>query len=120
MELTTELLQRFVGGQLESQNQREQCIYRGEIETIHVEDGVLEVELAWNAKGEGFPSFPHRWVNVNRLDYKATLEVCRVFETDGRVVLEIPAVGEFAVLFPPDSTNLDPSKVEGLELPSNQ
>ena len=117
MELTTELLQKFVGGQLEVQNEREGYLYRGEIEAIKVEDGALRVRLAWMAKGESYPPLPARWVNYDDLDYVASLQICRASDVGGgRIFLSIPFVGEATVLFPPDGSKLDPSKVEGLQL----
>jgi len=55
MRLTTRDLQRFVGGQMEVQNEREGYLYRGEINTISVTDGSLCVDHSWVARGVGFP-----------------------------------------------------------------
>lgn len=121
MKLTTENLQRFVGGQLEAQNTGEGYLYRGEIKSIKVEGDTLQVELAWMAKGEGFPPLPERWVKHDNLTYEASLQICSVSDLGGgRIALNIPIVGELIMLFPPGGSKLDPSKVEGLQLAAGQ
>ncbi len=121
MQLTKETVVLFVGGQLEVQNPGERYLYRGEIATITVEgeddDATLKVTLNWMAKGEGFPPLPNRWVNDERLTYDASLMIYSVSDIgDGRLSLNSFIIGETAVLYPPDGSKLDPSKVEGLNL----
>lgn len=125
MRLTTQTVQRFKGGQMEIQNQNERYLYRGEIETIAVENNALQVKFAWLAKGEGFPPLPKKWVRDDRLDYAASLEIYSASDIgssghetggDSRICLHSPIVGETVVLFPPNGSRLDPAKVEGLQL----
>ncbi len=125
MKLTTEDVQRFVGGQMEVQNAGEGYIYRGEIETIAVENDELKVRFAWLAKGEGFPPIPTGWVKDDVLDYALSLEVCSVadigstghdFGGDSRIGISSFFIGETVVLFPPNGSKLDPAQVEGLDL----
>ncbi len=116
MIVSTETLARFVGGQLEIQNEGEYYIFRGEVETVEVVDKNVKVKFAWLAKGKnGFP--PDGWINDDNLDYAASIEI--YFATDigdGRVAMNSPLVGEFAVFFPPNGSKLDPAKVDGLKL----
>jgi len=125
MDLTTETFARFVGGQMEIQNEQEGYLYRGEIATIAVKDGELKVRFAWLAKGEGFPPLPHRWVRDDVLDYAASFMIYRVSDIgssggdvggDSRLCLDSFINGETAILFPPNGSMLDPAKVEGLEI----
>jgi hypothetical protein len=118
MQLSTETLGRFKGGQLEIQNQKEDYIYRGEVATVEVVDKSVKVKFAWLAKGKnGFP--PDGWINDDNLYYAASTEIYFARELgDGRVVMNSPIVGEIAVFFPPDGSKLDPAKVEGLKLPA--
>jgi hypothetical protein len=121
MRLTTADVARFVGGQMEIQNQSEGYIYRGEIATIAVENNELQVKCAWLGKGEGYPPLPKRWVKDDQLDYGANLEVYSVSdigpgeEGDSRLCLQSGIVGETVVLFPPNGSKLDRAKVEGLD-----
>ncbi len=110
---------------MEITNEGEEYLYRGEIETIAVKDGELQVQFSWLAKGEGFPPLPEKWVKDDRLDYKASLEIYSANnigpsggEVGGgdRICLTSPIVGETVVLYPPDGSKLDPAKVEGLQL----
>ena len=125
MQLTTQAVERFKGGQAEIQNQNEGYMYRGEVETIAVENNELRVKFAWLAKGEGFPPIPKKWVKDDRLDYAASLEIYSVSDIgssghdtggDSRICLNSFIVGETVVLFPPNGSKLDPAKVEGLQL----
>lgn len=121
MDLTTELLERFIGGQIEVQNQNEGYLYRGEINTIEVvgegDRAELKATLNWMAKGEGFPPLPERWVAEGSLTYDASLMIYSVSDIgQGRISLFSSIVGETTVLYPAGGSTLDPSKVVGLEL----
>ncbi|SRR6266702_5283488 len=120
MELTPEMAAGYVGGQIEVQNQGEGYYYRGEIATATVEgtgdNATFKATLNWMAKGVGSP-LPSRLVSDTRLTYKASLSIYHVSVIrDGRILLQSPIVGEIVVLFPPNGSKLDPSKVEGLNL----
>jgi len=116
MELTTETLQRFVGGQAEIQNQHEGYLYRGEIKEAIIEGSDLTLRFNWQAQGVGYPPMPEKWVKADHEDYKASLEIYSAKQDDeGRIILDSPIVGELTVLFPKGGSRLDPSKVEGLE-----
>lgn len=121
MQVTTASLAPFQGGQMEIQNKGEKYLFRGETATIVVEDGSLKVKFAWLAKGEGFPPIPRKWVKDDRLDYEASLEIYRVSDigpgSDGggsRLCFDSSIVGEMVVLYPPGTSTLERSKVEGL------
>lgn len=108
-------LSRFVGGQIEVQNQEEGYLYRGEIKAIRVEgegdDTKLTVELNWMAKAEGFP--PERWVISDSKPYQASLLIYSVSDIgDDRLCLYSPIIGEMTVLFPKGGSTLERSKVE--------
>jgi hypothetical protein len=47
MQLDTVQLARFIGGQLEIQNEKEGCVYRGEIATAIVDDDTVKVKFLW-------------------------------------------------------------------------
>ena len=121
MQLTTQAVAKFTGGQMEIQNQGEGYLYRGEVESIAVENNELKVKFVWLAKWEGFPPLPKKWVKDDRLDYAASLEIYSASDigagTEGgnRLCLQSGIVGETVVLFPPDGSKLDRAKVEGIE-----
>ena len=121
MELTTEMLAAFVGGQIEVQNEREDYLYRGQIKTAQVSDeGEVCVELHWMAKGdEGFPSA--NWTADDKLSYVASLEVYSASNIgpspDGggdRLCLTSGIIGETVVFYPPGGSKLDPARVKNL------
>jgi hypothetical protein len=121
----TEDLQRFVGGQIEIQNVGERYLYRGEILGIKVENGGLTVETKWMAKGEGFPPIPEMWVVADMQSYEASLDIYTVSNIgpsggdvggSDRLCFNSSIIGEITILFPPDGSKIDPSKVEGLEI----
>lgn len=120
VELTPEMAARYAGGQIEVQNPNEGYLYRGEIATATVEgegdDASFSATLRWMAKGVGDP-LPSRWVNDTNLTYRASLLIYGVSDIgDERICLQSSIIGELVVLFPPDGSKLDPSKVEGLNL----
>lgn len=121
MQLTQETAAHYAGGQIEVQNLVEAYLFRGEIATIAVvgdgDDATLKVTLSWMAKGEGFPPFPNHWVSDYTTAYDASLMIYSVSDIgDGRLCLNSSIVGETVVLYPPDGSKLDPSKVEGLNI----
>lgn len=117
MALTSEMLARFVGGQMEVQNPIEGYLYRGEIAQVDVKGRSLVVKFSWFAKGEGYPPFPEKWVKNEILDYAASLEIYHVVDSDPkRICLQSHITNEIVVLFTPDGSKLDPKKVVGLEL----
>jgi hypothetical protein len=115
MQVTSELLAKYVGGQMEIQNQGEGYVYRGEVRTAIVDIDELQVKFVWLARGVGYP--PVRWVKADQPDYAASLEIYHTSDIgDGRLCFSSAIVGEQVVLFPPDGSKLDPAKVEGLQL----
>lgn len=124
MEITTELLQRFVGGQAAIQNLSAMFIFRGEIRKIDIEGSMLVINYAWLAKGSGFPEPPKRWIKIKAWPYAvdmlthAAADIGPSPEGGGnRICLTAPIIGETIVLYPPDGSKLDAGRVEGLELP---
>jgi len=108
---------------MEIQNARRGDLYRGEIESIVVEEGWLKVRFAWVARSEGFPTLPTKWVKSSVLEYKICLGVFRAADIgpsgggiggDSRIFLESYAIGEIVVLFPPNGSKLDRSGVEDI------
>jgi hypothetical protein len=112
----SERAKAYVGGQMEVQNPVERYFFRGEIETISADNEELRIHFKWVAKGEGYPPFPKRWVKSDKLDYAASLGIYQISDIgEGRIALLSPITNETVVLFPPNGSKLDPSKVEGLE-----
>lgn len=122
MKLTTEIVQRYVGGQLEIQNMSEHYVYRGEIETAEVvgvdptdsTSGALKIRFKWLAKmGEG------GWHAQENLDYNASMILLHASDIgQGRIHYSLTFSGESATFFPPGGSKLDPARVIGLELAS--
>ena len=123
MQLTTELLTPFIGGQLEVQNTNERYIYRGEIKKLTVVHNELVVEFNWMAKGEGFPPIPKKWVLDEQRTYALSLDISSVSDigpSEGevgggrRLCIQCSMIGETVILFPADGSKLERTQVEGL------
>lgn len=119
MELSTKILAPYVGGQLEIQNESESYIFRGEIESITVEDDKLQVRFSWLGKYE--KASPTMWTKSTELDYEVSLLITQAsdigpsFPNSGtRIMLNLPITNEVAVFYPPDGSKLDRSRIEGL------
>ncbi len=123
MDIRTEDLSRFVGGQIEIQNHDEGYLYRGEIETIEIARGAevpgvdrndfLVVAASWMAKYRN-----DSWISVpDKLDYRLSLLISSAVDGgDNRIVVtgRPPFSYELVALFPKGGSRLDPAKVEGL------
>jgi hypothetical protein len=117
MQLSTETVAPYIGGQIEVQSRGEGYLYRGKVATAIVEDNTLRITLEWMAKAIGYPNPPSSWENDENLKYGASLEIYGVSELGGgRIVLSGIYTDEIAVLFPTTEEGLDPSKVVGLDL----
>ena len=124
MELTTDVVGKYVGGQLERKGQNGDVVHRGKIGAASVEgegdDVVLKVWLIW----VGTQDSQGHWVNdSDNLDYEAALPSFGVAEFEpGRggvgtnLLLYSPTVEERLVFFPPDGSTLDPAEIAGLDL----
>jgi hypothetical protein len=120
MELTQEMADRFVGGQLEVQNRNENYLYRGEIATVKItgDDAntrSLTVTFNWFAQmQEDF-----KWSGSEPTPYTVSLLIYSVSDIgDGRLSLYSYITGETTVLFPPGGSKLDPAKVRNLVVQS--
>ena len=112
MKLTTEIVKKYEGGQLEIQNQNEGYLFRGEIEKAWVEGDSLHVKFKWLAKmGED-----GKWYSDQKLDYSIGLELASVSDVgDGSIFYRVAIIREAGTFFPPDGSKLDPNKVIGLQ-----
>lgn len=121
MELTTEVLAGYKGGQIEIQNQNEGYLYRGEIADAEVKDGDLVVWFNWQAKGESYPPFPTRWVKEENRNFVLSLmegftsirDIGPGAEGGSNRILILSLISsEIIILYPPDGSKLDPANVE--------
>jgi len=108
-------LTKYIGGQIEVQNDEEGYRYRGEIENIAIEDEgtkeCIKADLKWLAKWQN-----GEWVLDDRIVYKAGTLIYSISDIgDDRKSLYCHVNGELAVLYPKGGSRLDPLKVKGLE-----
>lgn len=118
MQLTTELLNRFVGGQCEIHSERDEYIFCGEVKSAIVEGLHIELEFSWVASGVGGVP-PRGWKKHDHHQRGITLIAADIFEEVGGVISIATPISKMKVrFFPPHIGPLDPKKVEGLEWPS--
>ncbi len=115
--ISTDALQRFVGGEAEVQDENENYLYRGEIASIGIEKSKLKIRFAWLAKNQG-GALPHnslKWDARDDLDYEASLALFTPSEIgQGRIAFGSYIMGEILILFPADGSKMDPQHIEGL------
>lgn len=116
MQLSTEQLATYIGGDMEIQNRGEDYLFRGPVEHAEVKGEDVKVRFKWLAKNDGGPNRPtSTWTKEDRLDYAVNTGICSVSDIGmGRLCLNSFIVGETAVLFPPNGSHLDPTCVKGL------
>ena len=112
MDLTTEIVKKYEGGQLEIQNKNEGYLYRGEIAEAWVDDNSLFVKFKWLAKmGED-----SKWYTNDNLDYSINLMFTSVSDIgDNRLFYSVSFIWENGTFFPPDGSKLDSKNVIGLQ-----
>lgn len=115
IELTQTVLTPYIGGQLEIQNPRENYLYRGEVQEVHIDGSTLQVVFKWLAK---MGDEPCSWQIAPAEDhvYRINLDYVTATKPDDRILYQYHAVGEVCVFFPPNGSRLDPSRVVGLDL----
>ena len=117
MELTQEILDRMVGGQLEAQNRNENYLFRGEISAIKLEGEGDSLKLVVNFSWFAEMGPDHEWAVAETKPYEVSLLIYSVsFISDERIFLRSWIVGENTTIFPPNGSKLDPNKVRGLVL----
>ncbi len=122
--LNQELADKFKGGQMEVQNEKDGYLFRGEIAQIIVDGNDVQIKFTWKARGEGFPPIPKKWINDPNLDYQINIAfslVCDIGPSGGRGDARLcinmhNLTGELIVIYPPNGSKLDPTRVEGLRL----
>lgn len=114
MQVDQATLDRFVGGEIEIQNQNERYIYRGGISGVTLDGDRLHFDLAWMAKGVGYPPLPTGWERDHHtLAYDVNLMIYAVSDIDSdRLCLSSYISGEITVLFPPNGSKLDQSLIK--------
>lgn len=113
MQVDQAVLDRFVGGEIEIQNQNERYIYRGEVSKVTLDGDKLHFDLAWMAKGVGYPPVPTGWERDQTLEYDVSLMLYSVSNiSDDRLCLSSFISGETSVLFPPNGSKLNQSLIK--------
>ena len=109
-----EILQRedIVGGELESQE--DGGIYRGPIDRIWMEDGLVHISSVWIARLLPGSSSWEKW-EANPFFFAPDMSSPQDIG-QGRIHFDMPMMGH-ATIFPRDGSKLDPAKVKGLVVP---
>ena len=103
MELTQEVFERYVGGQVEIKNPTYPYHYRGEISSINLSEPSqklrnLFIYFAWCVKKDS----RRRWENASPTPYTAGLSIYSASETgDGGLVLRCNVNQEVITFYPP-------------------
>ncbi len=113
-QLTTEMLQKYVGGQVVIQSYTGDYLCRGPIEKAEVvgeeENEKLIVTFEWLAKYDG------QWRKDVRTNSEVFLMGVTVSKGDrGELLLLVSSTSEIMTFFPPDAVGLDRRQVIGLE-----
>lgn len=95
-----------------------ESIYRGEVESITLDESAIRVKFKWLAILKGFPP---KWTANGELAYKVRLDyydVRNVGPSAGKVgggnrlFMQSPIMDDVVVLYPPDGSKIDPDDVK--------
>ena len=118
MSLTTTDVAKYIGGQLEVQNQRHRYMYCGQIAKITIEgknENELHITFDWLAKAINYPLPLKRWVKVDPKEYVITLNIYTATQIAGdSLALNSRITGEDTLLLPTNKKKLRLSEVEDL------
>lgn len=74
MELTQEVLKQFVGLQAQILDLEEHTLHQGEVKTIRLTEGTIQIEFEWFLRDDGYPRACHpRWSPMMGLDFNAPI-----------------------------------------------
>jgi len=125
MKLTPAILATFFLGQIEIRNKRRGCIYHGEIRTVSIKNNIITFDFWWMARGEDCSPFPTKWVlDTSISNYEINLgELISAYlavadEEVNKIYFYSSFLHEVIIIFPPNKSDFDLSKVEGLMLSS--
>jgi len=118
MKLTSDVLDRYKGGQAEIQSMELSHLCRGEIKDIYItSENALAISFSWC--GRMNPPMSGLWVADSTPG--RTVNLAAYVSSDigeGRIALAAIDNDEMIVLFPAGGSALNPSQVKGLELPA--
>lgn len=124
--MTQELLDRYIGGQMQTINLARRYIYRGEIKGIVLMNGWLIVTLSWLARGGGWPPEVEEWVDAVTPGCAAPFSLKDTLarnlgpglsgEGGDRLRIRPEVNGDFIILYPPDGEKIErpPQVMAGL------
>ncbi|MFA5051794.1 MAG: hypothetical protein WC544_01880 [Patescibacteria group bacterium] len=120
MQVTTQLVQGYIGGQLEIHDPDEDKLFRGEIEDIDVRSGILFVVFTWVARCLGPSADQARWYKYHHHEHECPLAEFTAanigpgkFGSD-RLLLTSVRNRVRITVFPPDGNRLARDYVIGL------
>ncbi len=118
MQLVTEMLAVFDGGDVAFTNVDENRLYRGQVRSAVVNrDNTLRITLEWLARNNGSRTRPtKRWTKVQDSgDLVMKLEECIVTVAGfGRIQVNATMLDTIFILHPYGGSKLKPENVEGL------
>jgi len=118
MNLTTEKLAKFIGGDIKIQGRKVIThFYRGPIKTAVVdEDNTLTVDFEWLAVTKNGTKGPDVWTNVDDPQpWVADLSDYSSQELDGTIILISVSTMLMTVVIPLEKGKLNPTCVAGLQ-----
>jgi len=117
--VSNENMQRYVGGQIEVRDTSgEKYVYRSEIKRMEVSEERIDLELAWSAKGIGYP-IPSRWVKDDTKEHCISFENYEIIDMGEDVLCfssPVPIIRQKTTFFLPGKNMVDPSTIECLVL----
>lgn len=116
-------IESYAGGQIEIQNNVEDYLYRGQIDSIKVKEDKedsrfdeLEVKLKWLAKSDPEIGGTY-WKKDSRKEYVVTLYGALAADLEkNRMGICVPIINEMITLYPKGGSRLEPSEVKGLKM----
>lgn len=118
MQVTPDMVRKYVGGQLEVRNDRTGSLHQGQIEAIDIgAHDTVTVRLNWMAQATGFPASKDHWTNCpDWLTHCVSLTARTAHTHNDWLMLHSQTTGETVTFFPPGNNTLNPNRIKGLTL----
>ncbi len=112
-----EIIQRYIGGEFEIEDFRNDLVYRGPIRSAEVDDDDVIIEFDWLARNDGgYRNYSASWTLVENKEFRFNLKHCQFgFPGEGNFGIRHIDGDDLLIFTPQSGRKLSQSCVKGLQ-----